>query len=96
LIKLVSNRRAARLVPGERRERRKYRSHMFCCTGTPKADSTPTAPAAAALDAEILFIRANTLVLLLALPAGNDAPVERGDDVLPDLLVGIPAASASA
>ena len=82
---------AARLVPGERRERGKYRPHMVLLHQRIAIGGldAPQRQQRAALDAEILLDpREQRLVLPQRFLAGDDAPVgDAAIDVLPDLLV---------
>ena len=82
---------AARFVPGERRQRGKYRPHMVLLHQRIAIGGfdTPQRQQRAALDAEILLDpRKQRLVLLQRFLAGDDAPVrDAAIDVLPDLLV---------
>ena len=82
---------AARLVPGQRGERGKYRAHMVLLHQRIAIGGldAPQRQQRAALDAEILFDpREQRLVLSQRFLAGDDAPVrDAAVDVLPDLLV---------
>ena len=82
---------AARLVPGQRRERGKDRAHMVLLhQGIAIGGfNAPQRQQRAALDAKILLDpREQRLVLLQRLAAVDDAPVrDAAVDVLPDLLV---------
>ena len=80
----------ARLVPGERGKRGKYRAHMVLLHQRIAEGGldAPQRQQRAALDAEILLDpREQRLVLPQRFLAGDDAPVrDAAVDVLPDLL----------
>ena len=82
---------AARFVPGERRQRRKYRPHMILLhQGSPNADLTPHSAAMCRARRRNPVRSARTcFVSSSALPCRrHDAPVrDAAIDVLPDLLV---------
>src|SRR5205823_6838890 len=82
---------AARLIPGERRQRWKYRPHMVLLHEriAEGGFDTPQRQQRAAFDAVILFdARKQGFILLQRFLAGDDAPVRYpAVDVLPDLLV---------